>query len=59
MSRLNQVILAIVVSIIFCLVWDAAKQYPQTQEVQQQYFPVTPIFNVQVGGHMTYTEIGK
>jgi len=59
MSKLNQVILAIIVSVLFCLAWDAVRRYPQGEEAKQQYFPVTPIFNVQVGGHMTYTEIGK
>jgi len=59
MNKLSQIILAIVFSILICLVWDAASRSRQEGETKQQYFPVSPIFNVQVGGHMTYSEIGK
>lgn len=52
MSRLKQVILAIVVSSLFCLAWDAISRRHQEEEARQQYFPFTPAAKVQAGGHM-------
>jgi lipoate-protein ligase B len=59
MGKLNQVILAIAVSVLFCLAWDAVSRHNQSEEAKQDYFPVIPVFKVQAGGHMTYTGIGK
>ena len=59
MNRLSHVILAILLSVSFCIAWDALSRSRQEEEAKQQYFPISPVFNVQVGGHMTYTELGK
>ena len=52
MSKLKQIILAIVVSVLFSLAWDDLSRRYQEEEARQQYFPVTPVSKVHADGPM-------
>jgi len=57
-AKLSHIIWVLAVSIIFCMIYgdfDAKWKAQKAEEERNQYFSSSS-FNVNVGGHMTYTE---
>ncbi len=55
-KRIKEIVLALIVAIIGAVIFNNAYDYQYPPKIKQEYMPV-PTINI--GGHMTYTEIAR
>ncbi len=55
-KRIKEIVLALIVAIIGAVIFNEAYDYQYPPKIKQEYMPV-PTINI--GGHMTYTEIAR